>query len=87
MITVKLCAFSDEADASLEGQIDALKRNNADILYHGTTYGLRVKTTDQYRFADYTNCKSSRLRQPLLFHAKVPRIFQIITDGLSKKIQ
>ena len=28
MIKVKLCAFSDEADASLEGQIAALKRNN-----------------------------------------------------------
>ena len=28
MIKIKLCAFSDEADASLDGQIDALKRNN-----------------------------------------------------------
>ena len=28
MIKVKLCAFSDEADPSLEGQIAALKRNN-----------------------------------------------------------
>ena len=28
MIKIKLCAFSDEADASLDGQINALKRNN-----------------------------------------------------------
>ena len=28
MITIKLCAFSDEADPSLDGQIAALKRNN-----------------------------------------------------------
>lgn len=28
MIKIKLCAFSDEADASLDGQIAALKRNN-----------------------------------------------------------
>lgn len=28
MIRIKLCAFSDESDASLNGQIDALKRNN-----------------------------------------------------------
>ena len=28
MIKIKLCAFSDEADAALDGQIAALKRNN-----------------------------------------------------------
>ena len=28
MIKIKLCAFSDESDSSLNGQIDALKRNN-----------------------------------------------------------
>ena len=28
MVKVKLCAFSDEAASSLEGQIEALKRNN-----------------------------------------------------------
>ena len=28
MIKIKLCAFSDEANNSLDGQIAALKRNN-----------------------------------------------------------
>ena len=42
MITVKLCAFSDEADASLEGQIDALKRNNVPYMEMRNVNGKNV---------------------------------------------
>ena len=42
MITVKLCAFSDEADASLEGQIAALKRNNVPYMEMRNVNGKNV---------------------------------------------
>ena len=42
MITVKLCAFSDEADASLQGQIDALKRNNVPYMEMRNVNGKNV---------------------------------------------
>jgi sugar phosphate isomerase/epimerase len=42
MITVKLCAFSDEADASLEGQIAALKRNNVPYMEMRNVTGKNV---------------------------------------------
>ena len=42
MIKVKLCAFSDEADASLEGQIAALKRNNVPYMEMRNVNGKNV---------------------------------------------
>ena len=46
MITVKLCAFSDEADASLEGQIAALKRNNCSSSYGPWCVKIRFADTE-----------------------------------------
>ena len=42
MIKVTLCAFSDEADASLEGQIEALKRNNVPYMEMRNVNGKNV---------------------------------------------
>ncbi len=44
MIKIKLCAFSDEADASLEGQIAALKRNNVSYMEMRGVDGKNVTT-------------------------------------------
>ena len=44
MITIKLCAFSDEADSSLDGQIVALKRNNIPYMEMRTVNGKNVTT-------------------------------------------
>ena len=44
MITIKLCAFSDEADSSLDGQIAALKRNNIPYMEMRTVNGKNVTT-------------------------------------------
>ncbi|MBR2646956.1 MAG: sugar phosphate isomerase/epimerase [Clostridia bacterium] len=42
MIKIKLCAFSDEADASLEGQIAALRRNNVPYMEMRNVNGKNV---------------------------------------------
>ena len=42
MIRIKLCAFSDEADASLAGQINALKRNNVPYMEMRNVNGKNV---------------------------------------------
>ena len=42
MIKIKLCAFSDEADASLEGQIAALTRNNVPYMEMRNVNGKNV---------------------------------------------
>lgn len=44
MINIKLCAFSDEADSSLDGQIAALKRNNVPYMEMRTVDGKNVTT-------------------------------------------
>ena len=44
MINIKLCAFSDEADSSLDGQIAALKRNNIPYMEMRTVDGKNVTT-------------------------------------------
>ena len=44
MITIKLCAFSDEADSSLDGQIAALKRNSISYMEMRTVDGKNVTT-------------------------------------------
>ena len=44
MITIKLCAFSDEADSSLDGQIAALKRNAISYMEMRTVNGKNVTT-------------------------------------------
>ena len=42
MINIKLCAFSDEADSSLDGQIAALHRNNIPYMEMRTVNGKNV---------------------------------------------
>ena len=42
MIKIRLCAFSDEADASLDGQIAALKRNNIPYMEMRSVNGKNV---------------------------------------------
>ena len=44
MINIKLCAFSDEADSSLDGQIAALHRNNIPYMEMRTVNGKNVTT-------------------------------------------
>ena len=50
MIKVKLCAFSDEADPSLEGQIAALKRNNVPYMEMRGVNGKNVTALWTFQF-------------------------------------
>ena len=47
MATVKLCAFADEASKSLDGQIEALKRNGI--------YAIELRGVDGTNIADLTD--------------------------------
>ncbi len=60
---IKLCAFADESSASLEGQIEALKRNGIDYLELRSVDGKNVsKLTDDECFAIYDKLKAADIK-------------------------
>ena len=50
---IKLCAFADEADGSLQGQIEALKRNGIEYLELRSVNGKNVKDVTEAEAAEY----------------------------------
>lgn len=60
---IKLCAFADESASSIEGQIEALKRNNIDYLELRSVDGKNVsKLTDEEAFAIYDKLNASDVK-------------------------
>ena len=52
---IKLCAFADEAESSLDGQISALKRNNIPYLELRSIAGKNVKDFSLEEAKEYAN--------------------------------
>ena len=50
---IKLCAFSDEASDSVEGQIIALSRNNIKLIELRSIGGVNVKDFTDEQARDY----------------------------------
>ena len=50
---IKLCAFADEADGNLQGQIEALKRNGIEYLELRSVNGKNVKDITEAEAAEY----------------------------------
>lgn len=60
---IKLCAFADESASSIEGQIEALKRNNIDYLELRSVDGKNVsKLTDEEALAIYDKLNASDVK-------------------------
>ena len=60
---IKLCAFADESASSIEGQIEALKRNNIDYLELRSVDGKNVsKLTDEEALAIYNKLNASDVK-------------------------
>ncbi|MDY3724328.1 MAG: sugar phosphate isomerase/epimerase [Candidatus Borkfalkiaceae bacterium] len=60
---IKLCAFADESASSIEGQIEALKRNNIDYLELRGVDGKNVsKLTDEEALAIYDKLNASDVK-------------------------